>query len=275
MKRFILSLLVIGAVVASASGVVFADPVPPVDGVQETINPSAGGGEVALQTVIGSVIDDLNGVGGSNVQGDQALRSLVFSCPVGTCPGTIIIEQAGNAAFNAMGIYDLSDVGPNPDRVALFDGSKVAGDVANFSFDGGGQVIVNGNPSGVSFGTAPTFGLFIQTEAGAPFAGGIFFSEDARNVDLRRHMLTFHTETGGFSSNGIPILDHSYLFAFEDLPQGSPFGDFDYNDFIYNFQIQSEPPPQTGVIPEPGTMMLFGLGGLGAAFARRRKTTSA
>lgn len=273
MKRFLLALLVIGAVVASASGVVFADVPPPVDGVQEVIGPTIGGSEVTLQTAIGGLIDDLNGGGSSLVANDQADRSLVFSCPVGTCPGKIVIEQAGNAAFNAMGIYDLSD-GAVPDRVVLFAGSKVAGDSSNFSFDVDGSVIVNAVDTGVVFGSGTTFGLYIETEAGAPFPGGAFFSEDARNPGGRRHVLTFHTEAGGVSSNGIGILDHSYLFAFEDKPEGLPDTDFDYNDFIYNFQIQSEPPPP-GVIPEPGTMLLFGLGGLGAAVTRRRKVSRA
>ena len=281
MKRILMALLVTGAVVAPSTGLVFADLPPPVDPVQETVNPSFGGGEIALQTVIGGVIDDLNGGGSASVQNDQALRSLVFGCPVGTCPGTIIIEQAGNAPANAMGIYDLSDAGANPDRVVLFDGSKVAGNTQSFLFDGDGSVVLDNNNDGIKnagdvdtnvfFGSGTNFGVFIETEPGAVIPGGIFFSQDSRNIDLRRHVLFYHTETGGVSSNGIPILDHSYLFAFEDLPQGSSFEDFDYNDFVYNFRFQTNIPPPPNV-PEPGTMVLFGLGSLGAAFVRRRKS---
>ena len=273
MKQFLLALLVMGAVAAPSAGLVFADSTPPIDLTPTAPGATIGGVESTVQTVIGGVIDDLDLNTVKDVAVDQVSQSLVFSCPFGTCPGKIIIEQAGNDASNAMGIYDLSDAGTNPDRVVLFSGSQVAGNSSSFSFDTDGTVIVNGVDTNQAFDSGTTFGLYIETEAGAPYPGGIFFSEDARNPGSRQHVLTFHTETGGVSSNLIPILDHSFLFAFEDKAFDQTDADFDYNDFIYNFQVQTE--QRIPVIPEPGTMLLFGRGGLGAAFTRRRKTISA
>ena len=265
MRRFLMAFLVTGAVVAPSAGLVFADSLPPLEDSPVTLNPSA---EISVQTAIGSLIDDLDGNTVKNVQLDQVEQDLVFSCPVGTCPGKIIIEQAGFHADNVMGIYDLSDVGTDPDRVVLFVGGNVAGDAASFSFDGDGSVIVNGVDTNTFFDSGESFGVYIQSPS------GIFFQEDDRNPSDRRHVVIFHAESAGVSSNGVSTLDHSFFFAFEDLPQGAPRADFDYNDFIYNFQIQTETPPPP-VIPEPGTMLLFGLGGLGAAISRRRKSTTA
>ena len=216
-------------------------------------------------TVIGGVMDDLNGVGGVTIQ-DQVLQTIIFGCgPVGTvCPGTIIIEQAGLAGVNQMGIYDLT----NPaTRVTIFLGPEGAGTARSFSFDvGDGSVIVGATDTNTFFGSGTSFGLFIDN------GSNVFFSQDALNSDLQRHVLIFHTESGGFSSNGIGILDHSFLFAFEDLPTGAFGADFDYNDFIYNFKVPFEAPPP--VIPEPSSVLLFGLGGLGSV-ARLRKRRAA
>lgn len=107
----------------------------------------------------------------------------------------------------------------------------------------------------------------------------IFYSEDLRNSDLARHVLTFHTESGGAGATSThPVIAHSYLFAFEDLPVGGApgfgTGDFDYNDFIYHFNVVAREQDHP-VIPEPASMLLFGMGVVGAGLTRRRKVTRA
>ncbi|MBI4342937.1 MAG: PEP-CTERM sorting domain-containing protein [Candidatus Omnitrophica bacterium] len=266
MKKFFLALLVIGAVVAPSTGLVFADPVP--DPEPSPVTPGASG-EQSVDDEIGSFIDDLDG-GGVDITEDQALQSLVFTCPLGgDCPGGIIIEQAGLADENRMGIYDIADAGSDPDRVEIFVGGDTDGATESFELfdngDGTFSVFVGGSDSTVDFDDN-AFRVYIEND------DNIFFQDDSRNVDGERHVLIFHTEDGGTGDlSGTVVPDHSFIFAFEDLPEGP--SDFDYNDFLYHFQIPTTEPPPTGVIPEPGTMLLFGLGGIGAAFSRRRKVS--
>ena len=262
--------LVGGLMLMLSTAPVFADPTPPAEPVPIAPGPSNDLTETSVFGEIGGFIDDLNG-GGISVL-DQALQTLVFTCPLGSsCPGGIVIEQAGGAGDNMMGIYDLSDAGSSPDRVAVFVGADGAGTAKSFSFDPiDGTVIVGLVDTGIAFGSGTSFGLFIEN----PVAGNIFFSEDLRNTDGLRHVLIYHTETGGVgTTSGTVVPGHSYLFAFEDLPgpvDPSTGSDRDFNDFIYHFKIPFAPPPPPE-IPEPASMLLFGLGGLGTAGLIRRQ----
>lgn len=55
-----------------------------------------------------------------------------------------------------------------------------------------------------------------------------------------------------------------YFLGIEDLTNG----DWDYNDMIVSFELQAPP------VPEPGTLLLFGAGILGAAARLRRRARS-
>ena len=70
-------------------------------------------------------------------------------------------------------------------------------------------------------------------------------------------------QLNGIGNNGrAAVLDGSIIVAFEDLMNG---GDRDYNDNIFRFS--------GGVtVPEPGTLMLLGMGLLGMALGRLRRT---
>ena len=293
MKQWVTAVLFTGGlVVLPAVQGAFADPTPPVDPTQEVLGPTIGGAESTVQTVIGGFFDDLNSSGTKTVFGDQADRALVFTCPLGApcntdgstlVPGKIVIEQAGNAPYNEMGIYDLSSGLGSETRIAIFVGSDVAGNTKSFFFDADGTVVIDANNNGVidggedtgiTFGSGTSFGLYISSlSAPIGFPHNVFYSEDFRNSDLRRHVLYYHTETGGVSSNGISVPAHSFLFAFEDLPAGLPNSDFDFNDFIYTFALPVELPPP--VVPEPASMLLFGLGSIGAVGLKGRRTRKA
>ena len=255
------ALLAGGLLLAAGTSLAFADPVPPTEPTPVTPGPSTGGGEKSVTDVLiapdptAGVIDDING-GGVTVL-DQADHLLVFSCPLGTvCPGGIIIEQAGFAPANLMGIYDLTNTA---NRVAVFTGPDTGGATKSFQFDiADSSVIIGSTDTGITFGSGTSFGFFIDSTSSG---GNAFFSgADATNVDGKRHVLTYHTEAG-LTTEGVTVPPHSFIFAFEDLPNGATGADFDYNDFFYHFQLQAEQPPP--VIPEPASMLLFGIGGLG------------
>ncbi len=61
------------------------------------------------------------------------------------------------------------------------------------------------------------------------------------------------------------------LVGFEDLAASNPSIDFDYNDTVFRFVGVSAP---DGVVPEPGSLALMGLGIAGFAARRRRKSAA-
>ncbi len=66
-----------------------------------------------------------------------------------------------------------------------------------------------------------------------------------------------------------------YILAFEDWVATTPGSDFDYNDLVVQATFRTSPslpppPPPPTETPEPGTLLLFGAGLLGAAWLRGR-----
>jgi len=84
--------------------------------------------------------------------------------------------------------------------------------------------------------------------------GNLYFSDQSYNADLLDHMVMFYT----------PIAD-TYMIAFEDIADGSPQSDFDYNDLILEIQ-------GVKLVPEPASMVLMGLGIAVLAVRRIRKS---
>jgi hypothetical protein len=164
-----------------------------------------------------------------------------------------------------MGLFDIS----NPaTKVQIFDGPASIGATSTIELFADGSVWLNGSDTFVNL-TANAFGFYITN----PDNLNTFYGyNDALNPDGRRHVVTFYSQFGGNASNGQPVFPDSFLMAFEDKPE-SLGADFDYNDFIYNFQVVATPPPP--VIPEPASMLLFGLGGLGALGLRARRSRKA
>jgi hypothetical protein len=79
-------------------------------------------------------------------------------------------------------------------------------------------------------------------------------------------------KTGNFD------LESAFMFAWEDYLIGGMNGlfqdiDFDYNDIVY---IMTNVAPSTSVVPEPASMLIFGLALAGLPFAKRlRKNKNA
>ena len=156
--------------------------------------------------------------------------------------GTIVVELAGYASQNRLGIYDIY----NPaNRFQLFDGAASSGASRAFSVSSDGQVYSNFLATSTSFASS-LFGFYLHTPA------GMWFSQSALNADAADHMVAY--QSGG-----------QFLLGWEDLAAKN--WDQDYNDFV---MIVSGVTGSTEV-PEPASLGLLGLGLAGIAASRRRK----
>ncbi|MBP7216518.1 MAG: PEP-CTERM sorting domain-containing protein [Candidatus Omnitrophica bacterium] len=124
-----------------------------------------------------------------------------------------------------------------------------AGDVTIAADLPGGKVLHNPPipPAGYGVADDDLFGVWGETEFGK------FYSEKFRNIDNKYHFAVFNT----------PDPD-KFLVGFEDRSEGA---DWDYNDFVFETENLRDPGK---VIPEPASMLLFGMGILGL-FGLKRK----
>lgn len=218
-----------------------------------------GGESPDLQTVINNLYTNAGTsiANAPNVNTNQAAESGQFQIEAsGGSVSTMVIEVAGNAGTNTFGIYDVS----NPSNfLQLFAGSASAGglsflsvtDTFLFSVAGGGSAQFTG----------PTFGYYLGTAAGPTF-----YSQASLNGG-DDHMVAFKGDGDTIKLPTRPAGvwgSSSYIQAWEDVALGS--SDKDYQDMVIYVESVT-------AVPEPGTVALFGLAGLGLALSRRRKAS--
>lgn len=177
--------------------------------------------------------------------------SLAMSAHAGPIPYPNIGTPAPENSFTATSdgavyAYFFSSDASYQSRIGLWaDGVQVGGyGLINHSSNYGDSFLF-GN---VSAGDALVFELQVLT------TGGSWYSIATSNADGLNH--TYATDFAG----GAPIPAGTYV-AFEDLPS---LGDVDYNDHQFVFTNV------TTSVPEPFSLVLFGLGIAALGFARKR-----
>ena len=171
--------------------------------------------------------------GGINTLTDQLDAQVWTSSVSGNASFTLMIELAGNASQNAIGIYNPT-APPNPPLFQVFPGVASAGWHASAHFGGGNLVVTlfdnNAIIQGQTFyaGVNPNaFGFYLQGP------GGTFYSQDARNPGGAAYALTYAGTGQNFGD---------WWECFEDLPPGS--NDLDYDDAV--LLLQSVVPTPVG-----------------------------
>jgi uncharacterized protein DUF4114/PEP-CTERM motif-containing protein len=191
-----------------------------------------------------------------NVTTDQAAPDQMWAIEAsGSSVATIVIELAGFADQNILGIYDIMD--PSH-RVQLFGGSQSSGSSVVLSFDDDGMAYRNFDATGVNF-TGNLFGYYLQTP------DNLFFSQPELNLDGADQMVAYQGDGDKIKLPNKPAGiwgSSSYILAWEDLPYNS--SDKDFDDFVVYVESVT-------AVPEPGTLALFGLGLLGVGLVRRRQ----
>ncbi len=205
----------------------------------------------------GILLDDiLDTPLGSIADSGMSYVSLLPS-PTGTV-ASIILEDAGFASTNRMGIYNAVD----PSKMLeLFSGSDSAGESLMIMFDPftGEAWVDPGNKVDIGF----TFGFYLDSIATSNKGGGLFYSDENLNdgADLGvEHALMFETRHLNGAISGYPDV----VIGFEDLR-------FDSTNYQYDGDYDDMVVGVSGVrpVPEPATIMLLGLGSL--SLVRRKR----
>lgn len=199
-KRFAsMSALAVAALVALA----------PAAGAFNLRSPQVAVGGTSLQTY-------LNGVGESiNVNTDQLDGQVWDTSVSGNATFTLMIELAGFAASNNIGIYNAGSPAP---LFLVFPGAASAGWFAAAHFGGGNLVVTLFDNNSIIQGqafypgvNANGFGFYLQGP------GGTFYSQDALNGGVAQQL----TYAGTGKNFG------DWWQCFEDLPPASSDRDFD------------------------------------------------
>jgi hypothetical protein len=165
--------------------------------------------------------------GGINVHADQVDAQVWKSSVSGNATFTLMIELAGFAPNNDIGIYNSLDP-PNPPKFLVFPGAAQAGWFATCHFGPGGALAVllydqnavfqgQNNYAGVN---RNSFGFYLDGP------GGTFYSQDARNAGGNAQMLTYLGTDANFGD---------WWECFEDLSVASG-SDSDFDDAILLLQ---------------------------------------
>lgn len=180
----------------------------------------------------------LNGVGEAiNVNTDQVDGQVWTSSVSGNSTFTLMIELAGNAAANTIGLYNTGGP-PVPPLYQVFPGAATAGWHALAHFQGGNLVVTLFDQNSIIQGqnfyagvNANAFGFYISGP------GGTWYSQDSRNGGAAQ-ILTYAGTGQNFGE---------WWECFEDEAYGT--GDKDFEDAVLLLQ---------SVVPTPANASTWG-----------------
>jgi hypothetical protein len=154
-----------------------------------------------------------------NVTTDQMDGQTWTSSISGNTLFTLMIELTANANSNAIGVYNIDDVGAPPAMFQVFPGNAAAGWYAVASFQTSGALVVSlFNATSAFQGQVTYTGVNSQRFAFyLQGPGGTFYSEDSRNAG--------NANTLVFAGTGRSLGD--WWLCFEDTPYDSAVSDFD------------------------------------------------
>lgn len=181
----------------------------------------------------------LNGVGESiNVATDQVDAQTWITSVSGNTSFTLMIELAGTATFNSIGVYNGNDPGAFPVQFEIFPGSASAGWFASAHFALGGLVVtlfdqnsVVQNQTAYVGVNGGNFGFYID----GPNAGAQY-SQDFRNAGARAQVLTYQ---------GTGVNAGDWWECFEDLPWSANAVDFDDAVLLLQSVVPTDVAPQS------------------------------
>jgi len=192
--------------------------------------------QIAVQT--GSLQNYLNSQGESiNVNTDQVDAQVWSTGASGNSVFTLMIEYAGYANSNAVGVYNADE--PTPTLFQVFPGNASPGWHALVSFPASGNLLVtlfDASSNIIGQTSYPgvhrnSFGFYLQGP------GGLFYSQDGRNAGAKAQMLTYAGTGSNFGE---------WWLCFEDLAPNVT--DDDYQDAV--IVLESVNPVKT----EPTTL---------------------
>jgi hypothetical protein len=190
----------------------------------------------------------------------QVTADQVWSMSIGNQFSTLLIEQAGNANYNAFGVYEI---GNTANRLQIFPGAAGPGGASKYiQFDSILNTITVGSSSiTVASGN---FGFFLDRGNGLP----LFFSQNMLNPNGADQMVTYNLLNTIYGT--LNPGNTGWILAWEDLNYGS--SDKDFNDFVVSLSALPVPEPTTIIA---GALLILPFGASTLRFLGRRRVSSA